>query len=141
MQRKDGTPPTPFGYSEFTTWPWSFQEDVQKYHEHGATAIEVCEFKLAHNDYAQLAELTKHDLTPSSIQMPVHSVFVDSMASQPQEPDDRIAAMKASIERTAPYVPKGTPFIVITGVAPNGNFRKAVDRTVEIGRASCRERV
>lgn len=131
MQRNDEAFSAPFGYSEFTTWPWSFEEDLQKYREHEATAIEVCEFKLAHNDFAKLGDLEKHGLTPSSIQMPVHSVFVDSMASRPEEPGDRIAAMKASIARTAPYLPNGTPFIVITGVPPNGNFRKTVDRTVD----------
>ena len=63
--------------------------------------------------------------------MQVHSVFVDSMANTPKDPRERIAAMKDAIDRTARYVPRGTPFIVITGVAPEGNFRAAFDRTVE----------
>jgi len=120
-----------FGYSEFTTWPWSFAQDVLKYSEHGAEVIEVCEFKLAHKDYAALEMLSEYALVPASIQMQVHSVFVDSMANTPKEPSDRIAAMKEAIERTARYVPAGTPFIVITGVPPEGNFRAARDRTIE----------
>jgi sugar phosphate isomerase/epimerase len=131
MQRNGETLSASFGYSEFTTWPWSFEEDLRKYSAHGANAIEVCEFKLAHNDYARLADLEQHGLTPSSIQMPIHSVFVDSMASTPADPDDRIVAMEESIARTAPHVPKGTPFIVITGVPPQGNFAKTIERTVE----------
>jgi len=120
-----------FGYSEFTTWPWPYKKDLEKYAEHGAGVVEVCEFKLAHGEYDQLAEVGKHGLTASSIQMKVHSVFVDSMANKPEQPEDRIQQMKEAIANSAPFLPKGTPFIVITGVPPDANFRKAVDRTVE----------
>ncbi len=41
-----------FGVSEFTTWPWPFERDVERYAAHGVDAIEVCEFKLNRNDYA-----------------------------------------------------------------------------------------
>lgn len=124
--------PYKFGFSEFTTWPWSFREDVRKYREHGASVIEICEFKLAHNDYAEeLQELQKSGITAASIQAKVHSVFEDSMSGKPKDPADRIANIKESMRLTAPYVPKGTPFIVITGIPPEGNFRKAFDRSVE----------
>ncbi|HEX3671286.1 MAG TPA: sugar phosphate isomerase/epimerase family protein [Candidatus Cybelea sp.] len=119
-----------FGFSEFTTWPWPFKRDVERYRAHGADSIEICEFKLPHNDYG--AYLEKLDgLTPASVQMDVHSVFVDSMANKPQDPNDRVNTMKEGIALTAPYLPQGTPFIVITGVAPDANFRKARDRVVE----------
>jgi sugar phosphate isomerase/epimerase len=121
-----------FGYSEFTTWPWSYRRDLEKYREHGADVVEVCEFKLAHNDYAEHLEAMKeYGLSAASIQAKVHSVFEDSMTGKPSDPEDRIQAIKQSIELTAPHVPKGTPFIVITGIPPKGNFRKTVDRTVE----------
>ena len=120
-----------FGYSEFTTWPWSFERDVQKYHEHGARVIEICEFKLAHQEYRQLEELQRYSLVPSSVQMQVHSVFVDSMATRPKDPSDRIAAMKDALAASAPYLPKGTPFVVITGAPPEGNFQTALGRTTE----------
>ncbi len=119
-----------FGFSEFTTWPWSFRRDVERFKANGADSIEICEFKLPHSDYGQYLEMLD-GLTPASVQMNVHSVFVDSMANKPQDPDDRIAAMKDAIEMTAPYLPSGTPFIVITGVAPDGNVRKARNRVVE----------
>jgi sugar phosphate isomerase/epimerase len=120
-----------FGFSEFTTWPWSYKKDLQKYREHGADVVEICEFKLAHEDYEALEELKAYNLSPASIQMKVHSVFVDSMAGKPEEPLDRIAEMKNAIAKSAPHLPEGTPFVVITGIAPRGNFRAAVDRTVE----------
>jgi len=131
MHNGDSTFPARFGYSEFTTWPWSFEEDLRQYAAARATAIEICEFKLAHKDYGALGDLATSALVPSSVQMEVHSVFVDSMANKPQDPSDRIAEMKNAIVRTAPYVPAGTPFVVITGVPPAGNFRKTVERTVE----------
>lgn len=131
MHDNDTTQTIPFGYSEFTTWPWSFDEDLKRYREHGANVIEICEFKLAHHDYARLEDLQKYSLVPSSVQMQVHSIFVDSMANKPKDPADRIASMKDAIARTARYVPAGTPFIVITGVPPEGNVRQTVERTVE----------
>ena len=96
-----------FGFSEFTTWPWSFGKDIAEYPKHGATHIEICEFKLAHNDYRQLEKLRDRGLTPSSVQMKVHSVFVDSMANIPEDPADRISAMKDAITGSAPYLPVG----------------------------------
>ncbi len=124
--------PYTFGFSEFTTWPWSFQTDLRKYREHGASVIEICEFKLAHEDYgAQLDMLAENELRPSSIQMKIHSVFVDSMASTPEDPSDRIDAMKRAIAMSAPHLPKNTPFVVITGIPPNRDFRTAVGRTTQ----------
>ena len=124
--------PYSFGYSEFTTWPWTFREDLRKYAAHGADVIEVCEFKLPHEDYGEHLDLIPREgLQAASVQMQVHSVFEDSMASKPQEPADRIAAMKRSIALSAPHVPRDTPFIVITGIPPDGNIRQAVQTTVD----------
>lgn len=124
--------PYKFGFSEFTTWPWSFKQDVEHYKKHGADHIEICEFKLSHNDYgAQLDYVREHGLTVASVQAKVHSIFVDSMATTPKDPQDRVQAIKEAIELSAPHLPKNTPFIVITGVPPEGNMRKAVETTVE----------
>lgn len=121
-----------FGFSEFTTWPWSFKQDVERYKEHGADCIEVCEFKLAHNDYGdQLKYIEKHGMTVASVQAKVHSIFVDSMAPTPKDPADRVHAIKEAIELSAPHLPKDTPFIVITGAPPEGNMRKTIETTVE----------
>lgn len=121
--------PYRFGFSEFTTWPWPFRRDVERYPQHGATEIEICEFKLAHNDLELLRDLG--GLRPSSVQMKVHSVFPDSMAPTPEDPADRVRAMKDAIGMSAPHLPPDTPFIVITGIAPDRNVRRARERTVE----------
>ncbi|HEV3153358.1 MAG TPA: sugar phosphate isomerase/epimerase family protein [Candidatus Baltobacteraceae bacterium] len=120
-----------FGFSEFTTWPWTYARDLQRYGRHGASVIEVCLFKQAQGEFGALAEIEKHGLRASSIQMNVHSVFVDSMANKPEDPADRVAEMKETIAACAPFLPRGTPFIVITGIPPQKNIRKAVERTVE----------
>lgn len=121
-----------FGFSEFTTWPWSFKKDVQQYKAAGADCIEVCEFKLAQNDYdAELRYIAEQGLTVASVQAKVHSIFVDTMATTPKDPQDRAAALKDAIDLSAPYLPKDTPFIAITGAPPEGNMRKTIETTVE----------
>ncbi len=114
-----------FGISEFTTTPWSFERDLERYAAHGVDAIEVCEFKLNRDDYApQLERIAEAGLTVSSVQTTVHSLFVDSLVNDPTDPGDRTAHIMASIERIAPYVPKATPFNVITGAAPGGDCER-----------------
>ncbi len=120
-----------FGFSEFTTWPWSFRTDLRKYREHGADVIEVCEFKLSHADYEELRAIEECGLQAGSVQAKVHSVFVDSMAARPEDPADRLEEMKKAIAGTGPFVPKGTPFVIITGIPPDGNFKKARQQTIE----------
>lgn len=114
----------PFGISEFTTWPWSFERDAERYAAHGADAIEICEFKLNRNDYGpQLESLKRYDLAVSSVQSTVHSLFPDSLAASPSDPKDRMRHIKTAIDRIAPHIAPGVPFVVITGAPPNGNSR------------------
>ncbi len=111
-----------FGISEFTTKPWKFERDVERYAAHGVDAIEVCEFKLEGLDYARELERIGHaGLSVSSVQTTIHSLFADSLVPQPSDPDERVDAIYRAIERIAPHVPKGTPFNIITGAAPNGD--------------------
>ena len=118
-----------FGVSEFTTWPWSFEQDVRRYADAGIAAIEVCEFKLNKEDYSeQLASISLAGLTVSSVQSTVHSIFPDSLAAQPTAPEDRIRHIVQAMERIAPHVPPGTPFVVITGAAPNQDTALVIDR-------------
>ncbi len=121
-----------FGISEFTTTPWSFERDIERYAAHGVDDIEVCEFKLNRDDYApQLQRIREVGLGVSSVQTTVHSLFVDSLVPAPTEPGDRLAHIMASIERIAPHVPEGTPFNIITGAAPGGNCQRVYRFAVE----------
>jgi hypothetical protein len=109
-----------FGVSEFTTWPWSFERDLERYAAHGVDAIEVCEFKLNRNDYEpQLGSIRNAGMFVSSVQTYVHSLFPDSLAPTPLDPSDRLEHITRSIERIAPHVPERTPFVIITGAAPH----------------------
>jgi hypothetical protein len=52
-----------FGVSEFTTYPWSFEQDVENYARLGVDTVEVCEFKLDDKRAAeQLALVGQHGL-------------------------------------------------------------------------------
>ncbi len=125
-------PPLPFGVSEFTTWPWPFERDVERYAAHGIAMIEVCEFKLDKNDYApQLRSIAPAGLSVSSVQSQVHYLFPDSLAGQPTAPDDRVRHIKKAIERIAPCVPEQTPFVAITGAAPGGDTAHVYDTALK----------
>lgn len=120
-----------FGISEFTTWPNTFEQDVKLYGAVGAQCIEVTEFKL---DRARLASqfelLNGAGLRVSSVQATVHSLFPDGLAAEPTAPEDRVRAIRESIERIAPHVPLDTPFVVVTGAAPGGNVQHVVDTAI-----------
>ncbi|MGH2512192.1 MAG: sugar phosphate isomerase/epimerase family protein [Candidatus Limnocylindrales bacterium] len=122
-----------FGVSEFTTWPWSFERDVEAYARAGIEALELTEFKLNRDDYdPQLALLASSGLQVSSVQSTVHSLFPDSLAPQPTAPADRLRHMKAAIARIAPRIPQGTPFVVITGAAPGGDTEHVVRVAIDL---------
>lgn len=121
-----------FGISEFTTWPWSFERDLERYAAHGIDAIEVCEFKLNKDDYApQLRRISEMGLDVSSVQTTVHSLFPDSLAPAPLDPADRLAHITTAMERIAPHVPQQTPFVVITGAAPGGDCNRVCDYALD----------
>ncbi len=121
-----------FGLSEFTTWPWSFERDLERYAAHGLDTIEVCEFKLNKDDYApQLGRIADVGMQVSSVQTYVHSLFPDSLAPTPLDAADRLHNIMHSMERIAPHVPEGTPFVLITGAAPRGDCDRVCEYAVE----------
>lgn|GEM_PF-6628739 len=94
-----------FGISEFTTWPWSFERDVERYQAHGIAIIEICQFELNRDDYsAQLHLLKDRARGVSSVQSTVHSLFPDSLAPQPTAPEDRVKAEELG---TLPFLEPG----------------------------------
>ncbi len=116
-----------FGFSQYTTQQWTFEQDLDACAELGVDAVEVCEYKLDPariNQQQQLALIAEKGLTISSVQSAVHTLYPDSLFAEPSDPMERAALMRRAIERISPYAPPGTPFVVNTGVAPNGNFRE-----------------
>lgn len=124
--------PFPFGVSEFTTWPWTFEQDLDHYARLGVDAIEVCEFKLSEDDAqadAQLALVQEQGMIISSVQPRLHSLFPDAPRPHPQEPQARMDLFRKTIKRFGRIAP-GTTLVTITGAAPAGNFRAAFDTAV-----------
>jgi sugar phosphate isomerase/epimerase len=115
-----------FGISEFTTHPWPFERDVERYAAHGVDFIEICEHKLSGDYAAPLATIPKAGLRVSSVQTTVHSLFPDSLQSQPADPNARLERILQSMERIAPHVPAATPFVVVTGAAPGGDVARVL---------------
>ena len=121
-----------FGVSEFTTWPSTFEADVELYAAAGVDCIEVTEHKLDHARLAdQMAVIENSGLHVSSVQATVHSLYPDGLVGEPTDPKDRARHIRQSIERIAPYVPAGTPFVTVTGAAPDGNVQLVYDTAVE----------
>ena len=116
-----------FGVSEFTTWPWSFEQDVETYAQLGVDTIEVCEFKLDEKRAAeQLALVGQHGLAISSVQPAVRTLYPSQSQPEPKDVGQRIARFRDTIERVAPFAP-GAPFVCNTGIPPNGNIQQVYD--------------
>lgn len=125
------TKPYKFGISEFTTWPQTLEEDVALYAGVGAEYIEITEFKLDRSRMkAQFETVGESGLRVSSVQATVHSIFPDGLQGEPVDPADRARHIRESIERIAPHVPPGTPFVAVTGAAPGGDVQRVVDAAV-----------
>ncbi|MDA8292030.1 MAG: sugar phosphate isomerase/epimerase [Actinomycetota bacterium] len=114
-----------FGVSEFSTWPWSFEQDLEAYAELGVEVIEVCEAKLdPQRADVQLAEIGKSGLVAESMQPRLHSIFPDVPRPLPANPAERAARLRSSIELAGRCIP-GATLVTITGTAPGGNYREA----------------
>ena len=119
-----------FGVSQFTTNPWTFEQDIEAYARLGVQAIEVCEFKLTDDAWQQQMSLpAAHGLAITSIQPVVRTLFPSLSQPVPQDIESRMARFRQSIERLAPYAP-GTTFVTNTGIAPNGSIQEVIETAV-----------
>ena len=115
----------PFGVSQFTTWPQTFEEDLQLYCGAGIENIEVCEAKLSSvRPQPQLERLQASGLRVSSVQPRFHSPFPNSLRSRPAAPSERMKRLRDSIRLFGRYFP-GTTLVVNTGLAPQGDLATA----------------
>lgn len=129
--------PFAFGMNEFTTQPWSFEEDLKHYAALGVETIELCESKLdPHRLDEQMALLKDSGLKISSFQPAVRTFGASRMMPYPQEPERRLARLEDSMRRHAPHA-QGVPFVVNTGAPENGDIMGCIRRTVEALRHLC----
>ena len=134
------TPPFAFGISEFTTMPWAFDTDVERYAALGVDAIEVVEAKLDDGRFAeQMASIGAAGLSISGVQPTVRTFFDSRMTPDPHGLDERVACLRGSIERLGRHAP-GAPFITNTGAHPKGDMAEAMrvvaDRLGELARVA-----
>jgi sugar phosphate isomerase/epimerase len=124
-----------FAVSEFTTMPWSFEEDLEAYARLGIDAIEVCECKLdPRRDLEQLRAAARHGLEITSVQPRVHSLYPDIERTEPRDPSERMTMMRRSIDLFSAVAP-GVPLVTISGRIDDGDFRGAFARAVREYRA------
>ncbi len=121
-----------FGVSEFTTMPWTFEEDIERYADLGLLNIEIVESKLDYKDPVkfkeQLSLVTDQMFTISSVQPATHSLFPDYPRPEPESPSERMALLRQTIERFAKAgYAMGTVFVTIPGAAPDQNYRLAYE--------------
>ena len=118
--------PFAFGISEFTTMPWSFDEDVERYARLGVDAIEVVEAKLDDRRLVeQMESISAAGLLISGVQPRVRTLFPSRMMPDPKPLDERVACLRGTIERLARHAPR-VPFITNTGPHPEGNMAEAM---------------
>ena len=118
--------PFRYGVSQFTTKPWSFEQDIERYAALGVDAIEVVEDKLDDERWAQqMAAIDAAGLQISGIQPSVRTFFDSRMMPEPAGLEARKACLRRSIERLGPYA-KGVPFFVNTGAHPDGNVAECI---------------
>jgi sugar phosphate isomerase/epimerase len=116
-----------FGVSQFTTTPWSFEQDVENYGLLGVDAMEVCEDKLDDSRFAeQLAMIGERGMEISSVQPSVRTLFPSRTQPRPEGVTERVALFRRAIERIGPFAP-GASFVCNTGPPPNGNIREVFE--------------
>ena len=119
-----------FGLSEFTTNPWTFEEDVEHYPQLDVDAIELCESKLDPSRLAQqLSVLGGSGLRVSSVQPVVRTLFPSRSQPEPQDLPSRLARFRRTLTDLS-EIAEGVPFVTNTGIAPNGNDLAVIEAAV-----------
>lgn len=121
------SPPYRFGISEFTTWPWSFEQDVERYAALGVDTIEVCEFKLDDGNIDHhLSSVKQHGLAISSVQPSTRTLFPSQSQPEPKSVLERMSLFRRTIERFGALA-VDVPFVTNTGIPPDGNMQEVLD--------------
>jgi sugar phosphate isomerase/epimerase len=112
--------------SEISTVNSSFQEDVAAYAAAGFDGIGIWEMKLPDDDAANIALLRGAGLGVASCVPAVPSVLPLGIPGMegPSDPQERVAALCASMQRLAPYEPECV--LVLTGPAIDSGSRAVV---------------
>lgn len=127
-----------FSVSQYTTWPLTFEQDLELFARAGVNCIEVCEAKLDPTDpNPQLQRLKDSGLTVTSVQPRLHSLFPDVPRPEPASPRARMERLKSSIALFSRHFP-GTTLVTITGAAPRADYASAYRIAAEEYREAAR---
>lgn len=106
----------PFAVCEFTTLRASFEEDLAAYRAAGAAGIGICEIKLEEGrEEEQLAAFRASGLAATSCVPAVPSILPLPHLPGPEDPGERVDALRASVRRLAPFEPQA--LVCLTGPA------------------------
>jgi sugar phosphate isomerase/epimerase len=104
----------PYSISEVTTYPASYEQDLQNYRAAGADGIGIWEFKLPDDrDEWALEQLQASGLTATLCVPRVPSPVRDGYFTDPKDPRDRIPALLEGIRRMARFDPLA--ILMLTG--------------------------
>jgi sugar phosphate isomerase/epimerase len=120
-----------FSVSQYTTYPLTFEQDIELYRKLGVDGIEVCEEKLSSDPAEareQLKMLAESGLKVTSVQPSVLSLFPHNMDTEtsPQTPEDRMKRYRQTIDLFSECFPdQNIALVTGGGKAPDFNFRLA----------------
>jgi sugar phosphate isomerase/epimerase len=123
--------------SQISTLPLSFAEDVSAYAAAGLDGIGVWELKLPDGGDAEALELLEASGLESASAVPaIPSVLPLPLLGGPEDPQERIDAVCASLHRLAPFRPTGIVCLTGTGAGldPDDACATVVDGLRTIGR-------
>jgi hypothetical protein len=97
----------PFAVCEFTTLRASFEEDLAASRTAGATGIGICEIKLeGGREQEQLTAFRASGLAATSCLPAVPSILPLPRFEGPDEPAERVEAIRAGMRRLLPFEPQ-----------------------------------
>ena len=120
-----------FSVSQYTTYPLTFEEDLELYQKLGIPGIEVCEEKLSQDHLQareQLAMLAESNLTITSVQPRILSLFphIWDEETNPHEPSQRLAEYRETIDLFSEcFAGQEITYVAGGGKAPDFDFRFA----------------
>jgi sugar phosphate isomerase/epimerase len=117
---------------EFTTLTATFEEDLAAYGAAGVEGLGVCEFKLGDGSAERLREsgLRATHCIPS-----VPSILPLPLMEGPEEPEQRIDALRASVRRLAELDPVCVVFLTGPGEA-DATVREGIRAVADAGEAA-----
>jgi sugar phosphate isomerase/epimerase len=121
--------PRRFAVCEFSTLGASFEEDLAAYAAAGFEGISICELKLVEGREAEhLAAFRESSLAASSCIPTVPSILPLPLLPGPEDPEERVEAIRAGIRRLAPFEPSA--IVCLTG--PPGERDEAEARRIVV---------